>query len=162
MIAERASRLDWRCDLQALASLDLRSYMIATNGRVSKRLCYVTRDFVRSGSTVRPSCSTHSGSINAALVEILFAKIRAIWSIGATVEVIESDVAVRRPYALAGRTPAELKGRGGTSFDPAFEGLRAVAGDSVRASPWPRGLCRDPLSGRCAWRSGSLVGEQAV
>ena len=66
-----------------------------------------------------------SGSIETEVIEMFFAEIRAIWRSGASVEVIECDAQVQRSYPFDGRAPTEVKGRGGTDYDPAFEWLRA-------------------------------------
>jgi predicted metal-dependent peptidase len=123
-IVARRPKFDWRRALRIFASSGFRTRLVPTSRRMSKRFGTFPGVRVKRIRHVAVVIDT-SGSIDGVLLEMFFAEIRAIWRSGATVEVIECDAAVQRSYEFDGNTPAEVKGRGGTNFDPAFQWLRA-------------------------------------
>jgi predicted metal-dependent peptidase len=123
-IAERRPKLDWRRTLRIFASSGFRTRVVPTSRRMSKRFGTFPGVRVKRIRHVAVVIDT-SGSIDDALIETFFAEIRAIWRSGASVEVIECDAEVQRSYMFSGVTPADVTGRGGTDFDPAFKWLHA-------------------------------------
>jgi predicted metal-dependent peptidase len=123
-IAQRRPRLDWRRALRIFASSGSRTRLVPTSQRTSKRFGTFPGVRVRRLRRIAVVLDT-SGSIETEVIEMFFAEIRAIWRSGASVEVIECDAQVQRSYPFDGRAPTEVKGRGGTDYDPAFEWLRA-------------------------------------
>jgi predicted metal-dependent peptidase len=67
-----------------------------------------------------------SGSINNATLTTFFAQVTRIAATGARIHVVECDLAVQRDYPWDGKAPNEVKGRGGTAFDPVFAWLRGA------------------------------------
>lgn len=67
-----------------------------------------------------------SGSISNATLTTFFAQVTRIAATGARIHVVECDLAVQRDYPWDGKAPNEVKGRGGTAFDPVFAWLRGA------------------------------------
>ena len=57
-----------------------------------------------------------SGSIGQKELDEFFSEIYHVWKAGANVDIVEFDWVIQAQYKYKGKTPAEVKGRGGTSF----------------------------------------------
>lgn len=59
-----------------------------------------------------------SGSIGQSELDEFFSEIYHVWKAGANVDIVEFDMEIQREYHYKGKTPREVKGRGGTDFGP--------------------------------------------
>ena len=62
-----------------------------------------------------------SGSIGQELLSQFFMEINSIYKMGTRITVIECDAAVQQSYEYKGKMNPDVKGYGGTNFDPVFE-----------------------------------------
>lgn len=62
-----------------------------------------------------------SGSIGHELLSQFFMEISSIYKMGTRITVIECDAAVQQSYQYTGKMNSDVKGFGGTAFDPVFE-----------------------------------------
>ncbi|MEN9797312.1 MAG: hypothetical protein RL653_1008 [Pseudomonadota bacterium] len=127
MVAARKPKVDWRRTLRLFASSGRRTRIVVTNRKESKRFGTFPGIKVKRYQHVLVALDT-SGSIGAEVVEAFFAEVHGIHRAGAEVTVVECDAAVQRHYPYTGTVPPEVKGRGGTAFDPVFAWMRAQRG----------------------------------
>lgn len=123
MEESRKPRIDWRRSLRLFASSGYRTRVVPTARRMSKRFDAFPGIRIRREQRIAVVLDT-SGSIDDATLEAFFAEIHAIWRTGAEVVVIECDAEVQRSSIYAGSRPKDVKGRGGTDFEPAFRWMR--------------------------------------
>ncbi len=126
-----AGATDWRRALRLFSARALRAGVRATNQRESRRYGASEGDWrgpivpgLRRGR--RPSLAVAidtSGSIPADTVGRFYEEVARIVAAGATVHVIECDLAVQRTYSWTGVPPIHSTGGGGTDFDPVFRWL---------------------------------------
>lgn len=126
-----AGATDWRRALRLFAARALRTGVRATNQRESRRYGASTGDWrgpivpgLRRGH--RPSLVVAidtSGSIPIETVGRFYEEVGRIVAAGATVNVLECDLAVQHTYPWTGVPPTHSTGGGGTSFDPVFRWL---------------------------------------
>jgi predicted metal-dependent peptidase len=130
-LARRRPRVDWKRTLRLFAASSMRTKVVNTARRESRR--YATPE--RPGWPVTPGIRVKrfqrlavvvdtSGSVGDTDVGRLFAEVRGIWRAGAELHIIEADAHVQATYPFTGDAPASLSGRGGTRFDPALQWLR--------------------------------------
>ena len=127
-----AGATDWRRALHLFSARALRAGVRATNQRESRRYGTTEGDWrgpivpgLRRGR--RPALAVAidtSGSIPIETVGRFYEEVARIVAAGATVHVIECDLAVRRTYPWTGVPPTHSSGGGGTNFDPVFRWLR--------------------------------------
>jgi predicted metal-dependent peptidase len=127
-----AGATDWRRALHLFSARALRAGVRATNQRESRRYGASEGDWrgpivpgLRRGR--RPSLAVAvdtSGSIDLPTLGRFYEEVARIVAAGATVHVIECDLAVQRTYAWTGVPPRMSTGGGGTSFDPVFRWLK--------------------------------------
>ena len=91
--------------------------------RISKR--YGTRPGIKIKRFQKMAVAVDtSGSIPLKAYNLFFTEIYAIWKQGAEIEIIECDAAVNNTYQYRGKTPNQISGGGGTSFNPVFKYLK--------------------------------------
>ncbi len=151
---------DWRRALRLFSARALRAGVRATNQRESRRYGASTGDWrgpivpgLRRGR--RPSLAVAidtSGSIPIDTVGRFYEEVGRIVAAGATVHIIECDLAVQRTYPWTGVPPTHSTGGGGTNFDPVFrwlinEGRRLNLSGCVYLTDGhaPRPLVRPPV-----------------
>ncbi len=111
-----SASIDWRRRLRLFAAGSRRSRLRHTIRRPSPR--YGTTPGLRLERRGRLLVAVDtSASVPPALLETFFAEVHALWGLGHDIEVVECDVAIRRRYPYAGRTPQVALGRGGTRYD---------------------------------------------
>lgn len=59
-----------------------------------------------------------SGSVNAKDFVDFFSELKHIYKAGADIHILECDCAITKEYDYKGKTPEQVYGRGGTSFEP--------------------------------------------
>ena len=119
----RKPKVDWRRTLRLFANSGYRTSLVPTNRRMSKRFNTFPGTRVKRAKRVAVVIDT-SGSIAMDQLELFLAEIHAIWRSGADIHIIECDASVQRTFPYKGKPLDNVKGGGGTSFDPAFEWLK--------------------------------------
>jgi len=124
LIESRKPKVDWRRALRIFATNSRRTYIFSTMHRISKR--YGTRPGIKVKQFQKIAVAVDtSGSISDTDLSVFFTEIDAMYRQGAEIEVIECDAEVQRTYNYNGQLPTNVKGRGGTVFDPVFAFLRS-------------------------------------
>ena len=123
LLRERRKPLDWTRRLRRFAQSVRRAPLRNTIRRPSRRFGSYPGLKLRRASRLAVVVDT-SGSLEVPEIEQFFAEVHGIWRAGAEVVVIECDAEVQRATVYDGNPPATSKGRGGTSFDPAFAWIR--------------------------------------
>ena len=122
IIDKRNPKINWRRVLNIFSSSSRKTSVKYTNKKISKR--YGTRPgiYIKRSQKIAVAIDT-SGSINIDDFNIFFSEIYFMWKNGAEIVIIECDSAVQRTYPYQGKLPTEIRGRGGTAFDPVFSYL---------------------------------------
>jgi len=115
----RKPQIDWKRTLRLFASSGYRTEVVATQRRMSKRFGTFPGIRIRRKQRLAVVIDT-SGSIGEDILEVFFREIHGVWKNDAEVIVVECDADVQGTYPYKGKTPAGIKGGGGTSFDPAL------------------------------------------
>lgn len=121
----------WRRALRIFNARAQRNAARATNNRESRRYGSFVNDWRgpivpglrRTGRPTLAVAIDTSGSISPETVNRFYRELACIVRTGASVHVIECDLAVQRDYPWTGETPKRYAGGGGTSFDPVFRWL---------------------------------------
>jgi predicted metal-dependent peptidase len=114
------STINWRKGLKIFAQHSMRSSVMLTHKRVSKR--FNTRPGVKIKRSEKLLLAIDtSGSISQNELEVFFNEINQIYKCGAEIDIVECDAEVQNFYKYKGIVPENVKGRGGTCFDPVFE-----------------------------------------
>ncbi len=137
-LSRKAPTVDWRRAIRVFAASSLRTRMVGTQKRPSKRYGAdafsgeVTAQVARVSEGIKVKRYQElavildtSGSIQREHFERFFSELHGVWRMGASLTVIETDDQVRRTWVYRGRLPKTVVGAGGTNFDPAFQWLRA-------------------------------------
>ncbi len=120
IIESNQPKVDWRRTLRIFSSSSRKTRIDYTIKRISKR--YGTRPGIKIKKLWRMVVAVDvSGSIDNKSIELFFNEIKSMWKSGATITVIECDAKVQKVYEFNGKYPEEIKGRGGTVFDPVFD-----------------------------------------
>ena len=120
IINSAKSNLDWRRALRMFTATSSRTYLKNTMRRKSKR--YGTNPGIKivSKHHILVGVDT-SGSMDIDEIQEFFSEIHHIWKQGSQVTVVEFDYEIQNTYKYTGTPPSEVKGRGGTDFDPLIE-----------------------------------------
>ncbi len=123
ILERRQPQVDWRRSLRLFANNSRRTRITGTVKRFSKRFGdpnpgIKVKRFQRMAVIIDTS-----GSVDDESLSTFFSEIHGMWKNGAEIIVIECDAAVQRSYSYNGKTPEGVAGRGGTTFDPAFQHL---------------------------------------
>ena len=118
-------QFNWKRILRLFAATSNSTYVKNTLRRPSKR--YGTTPGIRIMRRNRLLVAVDtSGSIQMAELKVFFSEIYHLWKQGAEVWVVECDAAIQNSYPYRGVTPTEIRGRGGTHFDPPIEYANTV------------------------------------
>ena len=120
LINAQKANLDWRRALRMFTATSARTYLKNTMRRKSKRYGTTPGIKIKSYHHILVGVDT-SGSMNLSEIEEFFREIYHIWKQGAQVTIVEFDYEIQQTYAYKGTPPTEVKGRGGTNFDPVIE-----------------------------------------
>jgi len=116
----RKPKMDWKRLMRLFASSHGKTYVAHTMKRVSKR--YGTRPGIRIRRLNRVVVVVDtSGSIEQGTLQLFLTEIDGIRRTGAAITVIEADCDVQQVYNYRRGVEINMKGGGGTNFDPAFE-----------------------------------------
>ena len=116
--------LNWRRALRVMAESAKSTRVFMTYKRVSKRFGHRPGVSIRRRNRLLVAIDT-SGSISNRDLVAFFEEIYHIWRAGASIVVLECDAKVQQVYDYKGKPNLNLKGGGGTSFDPVFEWMLA-------------------------------------
>ncbi len=125
----RQPRVDWRRAMRIFAASTVRSRLVTTRRRESRRYESIPglrrQDGLKFKRRQRMAVAVDtSGSVGASQLRAFFAEIAAIHRSGCEVWILECDVEVTNAWRYDGRSPAVVSGGGGTSFDGALQWLR--------------------------------------
>lgn len=112
--------VDWRRVLRLFAESSRRTRVKTTLRRPSRRYGTVPGIKIQRQHRVMVVIDT-SGSIQMEQLQAFFAEVHHIWRAGAEVLVVECDAAIQQTYPYRGAAPGEVKGGGGTVFDPPIQ-----------------------------------------
>lgn len=113
-------QFNWKRILRLFATTSNSTYVKNTMRRPSKR--YGTTPGLRIMRRNRLLVAVDtSGSIQMDELKVFFSEIYHLWKQGAEIWIVECDAAIQNSYPYRGNTPSEVKGRGGTRFDPPIE-----------------------------------------
>ena len=116
-------KVNWKRQIRQFAGTSGRSRIYHTMKRVSKR--FGTRPGIRIMRYRKLAVVVDtSGSISADVLNMFFSEINHIHKNGAEVIIIECDAAVQQVLPYKPNRKFEVKGGGGTNYDPAFQYLR--------------------------------------
>ncbi|MFN8397459.1 MAG: VWA-like domain-containing protein [Bacteroidia bacterium] len=115
--AKRKPVVNWRRLLRIFAESSSRTYVRNTLKRASRRYGTTPGIRIRKRQKLLVAVDT-SGSIRDEELRDFFAEVYHIWKQGAEVTVVECDLQIAARYTYKGAAPAEVHGRGGTSFEP--------------------------------------------
>lgn len=111
--------LDWRRTLKIFACSSRRTSVVNTMKRASRRFGTVPGTRIKKRTNLVVVIDT-SGSISPPDLSRFLSEVDRIWRAGADVEIVEADDCVKRISQYRGHPIGELKGGGGTDFDPAI------------------------------------------
>lgn len=115
--------LNWRVLLRRFATSARSSQIKNTMRRPSKRYGTFPGTKLKRRQRAAVVVDT-SGSISERELSAFFGEIDRLHCAGAEIELMEADAAVQRRYPYRGQWPDDVKGRGGTCFDPALGEVR--------------------------------------
>lgn len=116
-------KINWKRQIRQFAGTSGRSRVYHTMKRVSKR--YGTRPGIRIIRNRKLAVVVDtSGSISEDVLNLFFSEISHIHKSGAEVVIIECDAAVHQVLPYRRNRKFDVKGGGGTNYDPAFQYLR--------------------------------------
>ena len=118
-ILNKENEINWRRMLRLFVANKGKTYLKSTLKRQSKRYGTSPGQRIAQRHRVLVALDT-SGSISTVELQAFFSEIHNLWRNGTTVEIIEADAEIQASYPFRGQIPKEIKGRGGTSFDPAL------------------------------------------
>lgn len=93
------------------------SYPKSTRRKESTRFAGALGHKLSKKHTILVGVDT-SGSIGQKELDEFFSEIYHVWKAGANVDIVEFDTIIQQEYHYKGKTPKEVKGRGGTNFAP--------------------------------------------
>lgn len=133
-LRRRRPQVDWRRALRIFAASSIRTRVVGTRRRPSKRYAQegvITGDAARVVEGIKVKRYQElavvldtSGSIQRPELETFFSEIHGLWRAGAALTIVEADDQVHRAWTYEGRTPDDVEGGGGNDCDPAFRWLR--------------------------------------
>ena len=116
-------KVNWKRQIRQFAGTSGRSRVYHTMKRVSKR--FGTRPGIRILRYRKLAVVVDtSGSISEEVLNMFFSEINHIHKNGADVVIIECDAAVQQVLPYRRNRKFNVKGGGGTNYDPAFQYLR--------------------------------------
>lgn len=131
LLADLTPTINWRRIIRLFAASSSKTRIKNTLRRPSKRYGTTPGIKIQPKQKLLVALDT-SGSIDMDSLALFFSEIDQIWRQGSQVRVIEIDTEIQRSYDYRGTPPNEVKGGGGTSFDPAFEyGNRSWLPDGI-------------------------------
>lgn len=118
-------KVDWKRQLKIFSSSSGRTQIYHTVKRISKR--YGTRPGMRIKKFKKIAVVIDtSGSIDSHTLAIFLKEVDSIHKSGADVQIIECDAAIQSVYKYHRNSAIEVKGGGGTNYDPAFNYINSI------------------------------------
>ncbi len=118
--ASYKSNINWKKSLKIFAQHSMRSSVMLTYKRISKRFNTRPGVKIRRSEKLLIAIDT-SGSISQKEIDVFFREINLIYKTGAEIDIVECDAKIQDFYKYKGVYPENVTGRGGTNFDPVFE-----------------------------------------
>ena len=117
LLNEYKPKLDWKRILRKFAASSNSTYLNNTIRRPSKRYGTSPGISVKRRQNLLIALDT-SGSLHKKALEAFFYETHFLWRQGAVITIVECDVIIQKKYAYNGEFPNQIKGRGGTNFNP--------------------------------------------
>jgi predicted metal-dependent peptidase len=122
LVAElNKSQVNWKKQLRQFFVNTLKSTRIATRKRRNRRYGILQPGHKKKPELHLGLCVDTSGSVSDEELAMFWEEMKAIYSCGVKITVIEADCAVQNVYEFEGKKTPEFRGRGGTSYNPAIK-----------------------------------------
>jgi predicted metal-dependent peptidase len=122
LVAElNKSQVNWKKQLRQFFVNTLKSTRIATRKRRNRRYGILQPGHKKKPELHLGLCIDTSGSVSDEELAMFWEEMKAIYSCGVKITVIEADCAVQNVYEFEGKKTPEFRGRGGTSYNPAIK-----------------------------------------
>jgi predicted metal-dependent peptidase len=121
--------IDWKSYLRRFNGMATKVYTKKTRRKLNKRFAGNPALKIKQRKNTLVAIDT-SGSVSNKDLEEFFNEIHHIYKTGTEVDIIECDAAIQRVYKYDGKQKdkIEVKGRGGTSFEPVMVYLKEHKG----------------------------------
>ena len=121
--------IDWKAYLRRFNGMATKVYTKKTRRKLNKRFVGNPALKIKQRKNTLVAIDT-SGSVSNKDLEEFFNEIHHIYKTGTEVDIIECDAAIQRVYKYDGKQKdrIEVKGRGGTSFEPVMVYLKEHRG----------------------------------
>ena len=115
--------LDWKAFLRRFAGLGNKTYLKDSRRKLNKRFVDSPGVKIKRKQLILIAIDT-SGSVSNTDLEELFGQIHHIWKTGAEIDIVQCDTQITDVRSYKGKSSEfEVKGRGGTDFNPVMEYL---------------------------------------
>ncbi len=110
-------KLDWRRVLRLFVGTGNKTFVKNTIRRPSKRYGSTPGTQIKKKQRLLVAIDT-SGSVGPEEIQLFFNEINRIHRQGAVIHIVEADAEIQQTYFYNGQVPKEVKGTGGTDFNP--------------------------------------------
>jgi predicted metal-dependent peptidase len=137
--------IDWKAYLRRFNGMATKVYTKKTRRKLNKRFAGNPALKIKQRKNTLVAIDT-SGSVSNKDLEEFFNEIHHIYKTGTEVDIIECDAAIQRVYRYDGKQKdkIEVKGRGGTSFEPVMVYLKEHKGKYQNIIYLTDGCCPAP------------------
>jgi|688.fasta_scaffold198166_3 predicted metal-dependent peptidase len=137
--------IDWKSYLRRFNGMATKVYTKKTRRKLNKRFAGNPALKIKQRKNTLVAIDT-SGSVSNKDLEEFFNEIHHIYKTGTEIDIIECDAAIQRVYKYDGKQKdrIEVKGRGGTSFEPVMVYLKEHKGKYQNIIYLTDGECSAP------------------
>jgi predicted metal-dependent peptidase len=137
--------IDWKAYLRRFNGMATKVYTKKTRRKLNKRFAGNPALKIKQRKNTLVAIDT-SGSVSNKDLEEFFNEIHHIYKTGTEIDIIECDAAIQRVYKYDGKQKdkIEVKGRGGTSFNPVMVYLKEHKGKYQNIIYLTDGECTTP------------------
>ena len=132
LVAElNKSQVNWKQQLRQFYVNTLKSTKLATRKRRNRRYGILQPGVKKKPELHLGLCVDTSGSVSDEELALFWEEMKAIYSCGVKITVIEADCVVQNVYEFEGKKTPEFRGRGGTSYNPAIKKALELKVDGI-------------------------------
>jgi predicted metal-dependent peptidase len=132
LVAElNKSQVNWKQQLRQFYVNTLKSTKLATRKRRNRRYGILQPGVKKKPELHLGLCVDTSGSVSDEELTLFWEEMKAIYSCGVKITVIEADCVVQNVYEFEGKKTPEFRGRGGTSYNPAIKKALELKVDGI-------------------------------
>jgi predicted metal-dependent peptidase len=132
LVAElNRSQVNWKQQLRQFYVNTLKSTKLATRKRRNRRYGILQPGVKKKPELHLGLCVDTSGSVSDEELTLFWEEMKAIYSCGVKITVIEADCVVQNVYEFEGKKTPEFRGRGGTSYNPAIKKALELKVDGI-------------------------------